>query len=76
LKGLKVRCADNENLQYWFDTVRLERCNQPEERREVSSVAIYESVNADGLELSNPKQSSDFWVYAEQLLRAPQTLAA
>ena len=74
VEGLKVRCADNENLQYWFDTVMLERCNQ--ERREVSSAATYESVNADGLELSNPKQSSDFWVYAEQLLRAPQTLAA
>jgi hypothetical protein len=72
VEGLKVRCADNENLQYWFDTVMLERCNQLEERREVSSVAIYES----GLELSNPKQSSDFWVYAELLLRAPQTLAA
>ena len=76
VEGLKARCADNENLQYWFDTVMLELYNQPEEHREVSSVATHESVNADGLELSNPKQSSDFWVYAEQLLRAPQTLAA
>jgi hypothetical protein len=25
VEGLKVRCADNQNAQYWFDTIMLER---------------------------------------------------
>ena len=94
VEGLKVRCADGENLQYWFDTAMLERYKQSQRHSEVSSVEIYESVNADGLEPSDARHSylrcetfademdapvelrSDFWVYVEQLLRTPQTLAA
>jgi uncharacterized protein YodC (DUF2158 family) len=96
VEGLKVRCADGENLQYWFDTAMLERYKQSQRHSEVSSVAIYESVNTDGLEPSNARHSylrcetfadetimdapvelrSDFWIYVEQLLRTPQTLAA
>jgi hypothetical protein len=25
VEGLKVRCVDNQNAQYWFDTIMLER---------------------------------------------------
>ena len=25
VEGLKVRCADSQNTQYWFDTIMLER---------------------------------------------------
>jgi hypothetical protein len=25
VEGLKVRCADSHNTQYWFDTIMLER---------------------------------------------------
>jgi hypothetical protein len=25
VEGLKVRCADRQNTQYWFDTIMLER---------------------------------------------------
>jgi hypothetical protein len=25
VEGLKARCADSQNTQYWFDTVMLER---------------------------------------------------
>jgi hypothetical protein len=28
VEGLKVRCADSHNAQYWFDTIVLERCQQ------------------------------------------------
>ena len=24
--GLKVRCRDGQDIQYWFDTIMLERC--------------------------------------------------
>ena len=68
VEGRKVRCADNENLQYWFDTVMLELYNQPEEHREVSSVATHESVNADGLELSKP--AKNFWMIRPRPARA------
>ena len=26
VEGLKVRCADDQDRQYWFDTILLERC--------------------------------------------------
>jgi hypothetical protein len=28
VEGLKVRCVDNQNAQYWFDTIMLERYRQ------------------------------------------------
>jgi hypothetical protein len=27
--GLKVRCRDGQDIQYWFDTIMLERCEYP-----------------------------------------------
>jgi hypothetical protein len=97
VEGLKVRCVDGQNLQYWFDRSMLERYWDPRTHREVSPVAICESSGPDGFELSeNPKQyyshretvedatiadrlvepPLNFWAYAEQMRRAPQTLAA
>jgi hypothetical protein len=29
--GLKVRCRDGQDLQYWFDTMMLERYERPDE---------------------------------------------
>jgi hypothetical protein len=93
VEGLKARCADSENLQYWFDTVVLERHEPPHELCQRSSTEIHESVSADAL--PDPDQAysrrqlknepiidwsidppSNFWAYAEQLLRASQTLVA
>jgi hypothetical protein len=85
--GLKARCADIENLRYWFDTVMLERHEPPQEHCEMSSTEIYESVSADALPDQDQSYSrgqlengpiidrsinlpSNFWAYAEQLLRA------
>jgi hypothetical protein len=95
VEGLKARCADGENLQYWFDTVMLERHEPPQKHCEMSSPEIYESVGVDALALANPNRPysqglleaqpiidrptelpSNFWIYAEQLLRSPQKLAA
>jgi len=28
VEGLVVRCSDNQDRQYWFDTNLLERCHQ------------------------------------------------
>ena len=28
--GLKVRCRDGQDIQYWFDTIMLERCEHPQ----------------------------------------------
>ena len=28
--GLKVRCRDGKDIQYWFDTIMLERCEHPQ----------------------------------------------
>jgi hypothetical protein len=28
--GLKVRCQDRQDIQYWFDTIMLERCEHPQ----------------------------------------------
>lgn len=97
VEGLKVRCVDDQNLQYWFDRSTLERCRDPRKHYEASPAAICESFGPDGFELSeNPKQCYshretvedatiadrqvepplNFWAYAEQMRRAPQTLAA
>ncbi len=35
VEGLKVRCADRQNTQYWFDTIMLERFEDPRRRRNV-----------------------------------------
>ena len=90
VEGLKVRCTDRENLQYWFDSIMLERYEHLRQH------PVCESVNANDLELPDDLESysqhealedetvqdrsvelpSDFWVYAEQLRRAPLTLAA
>jgi hypothetical protein len=36
VEGLKVRCADSQNTQYWFDTIMLERYEYPERPGEAS----------------------------------------
>ena len=46
-EGLKVRCADGENLQYWFDTVMLERYKQSQRHSEVSETGNGQ-ITADG----------------------------
>jgi hypothetical protein len=48
VEGLKARCADTENLQYWFDTVMLERHEPPHEHCEMSST---EFMNPSALTL-------------------------
>jgi hypothetical protein len=30
VEGLKVRCSDDQDRQYWFDTILLERCRWTE----------------------------------------------
>ena len=55
VEGLKARCADSENLQYWFDTVMLERHEPPHEHCEMSSTEIYKSASANAL--PDPDQS-------------------
>jgi hypothetical protein len=30
VEGMKVRCPGEENRQYWFDTILLERCHSRE----------------------------------------------
>jgi hypothetical protein len=37
VEGLKVRCADSQNTQYWFDTIMLERYEHPRRPGETSS---------------------------------------
>jgi hypothetical protein len=27
VEGMKVRCSDEQDRQYWFDTILLERCD-------------------------------------------------
>jgi hypothetical protein len=57
VEGLKARCADIENLQYWFDTVMLERHEPSREHCDMSSTEIYESVSADALPDPDPDQA-------------------
>jgi hypothetical protein len=37
VEGLKVRCADSQDTQYWFDTIMLERYEHPRKPGETSS---------------------------------------
>jgi hypothetical protein len=37
VEGLKVRCADSQNTQYWFDTMMLERYEHPRRLGETSA---------------------------------------
>ena len=37
VEGLKVRCADRQNTQYWFDTIMLQRYEHPPSYTETSS---------------------------------------
>src|ERR1700730_7445880 len=37
VEGLKVRCADRQNIQYWFDTIMLERYEHPGRRGKTST---------------------------------------
>jgi hypothetical protein len=32
VEGLKVRCTDQQNTQYWFDTIMLQRYEHPPSR--------------------------------------------
>ena len=52
VEGLKVRCTDRENLQYWFDSIMLERYEHLRQH------PVCESVNANGLELSDDLKST------------------
>jgi hypothetical protein len=47
VEGLKVRCRDRENSQYWFDSIMLERYEHLRQH------PVCESVNGNGLELSD-----------------------
>jgi hypothetical protein len=37
VEGLKVRCTDQQNTQYWFDTIMLQRYEHPPSYTETSS---------------------------------------
>jgi hypothetical protein len=37
VEGLKVRCADSQDTQYWFDTIMLERYEHPRRPGETSA---------------------------------------
>lgn len=46
VEGLKVRCTDRQNLQYWFDTIMLERHEHPRSLSETSTPREFEQAVA------------------------------
>jgi hypothetical protein len=44
VEGLKVRCTDQQNTQYWFDTIMLQRYEHPPSRSETPSAEASASL--------------------------------
>jgi len=38
VEGTKVRCSDEQDRQYWFDTILLERCHWGRSRSEATGL--------------------------------------
>lgn len=47
VEGLKVRCSDSQNLQYWFDMIMLERYEQPPSLDDMPAAEPLEETVAD-----------------------------
>jgi hypothetical protein len=44
VEGLKVRCTDSQNTQYWFDTIMLERYEPSPRHAETLSAEASASI--------------------------------
>jgi hypothetical protein len=47
VEGLKVRCSDSQNLQYWFDMMMLERYQHPQGVDEMPSTEEFAAATSD-----------------------------
>ena len=45
VEGMKVRCSDEQERQYWFDTLLLERCDWTQSGRDVTG---QDSIRPEG----------------------------